>query len=479
MKNSTLLIALFLLAAFSGLGQEFKAVITFVNNDTTGTQSLLYYNHDNLGQGKNKHSTGSAELAYQNAKERVKYIYISNGLGVTGHIYLKNQDTVNVTRQTGGRFSYSGSNSVEQKLVAELYNRDLISFQATKEYPYQITFEKLVPYIERKFIEAANYIDTYEKEHPDMDPEILHMIKTDTKLSILKVLPWKFIKEDYNEDHYRQMMQLIEPVIKTLNDETYRYGVYLNYFQWEYAQAAYMNLAREKNLAPGDTGFWEQMHKKIDFYQHLEPKMRDDVIYKTLCDLFSAKQWGSEDVSYFTEIYYSISQNTGRIAHIKALEGEIKNLKDIENNARQILKDSLIREQELYRLDGSVVSFGEILDSLKGQWVYIDMWATWCAPCRVEMNKVTPDLLKKSRTKTVFISIDHDKERWKEVSAKHYIYESLAEHYLLDNKNSPELMNRLSRGEITIPRYFLFDSLQTKFYRYVEKPTTFNLDYVR
>lgn len=131
----------------------------------------------------------------------------------------------------------------------------------------------------------------------------------------------------------------------------------------------------------------------------IEPKMRDDVIYKTLCDLFDAKQWGYNDVSYFTQIYYSLSENEERISRIRALEDEVTSIKNKENNALQILQDSLIRKQELSRLDGSSVSFGEVLDSLRGKWVYIAMWATRCAPCRVEMNKITPALLKESKTK--------------------------------------------------------------------------------
>jgi thiol-disulfide isomerase/thioredoxin len=57
------------------------------------------------------------------------------------------------------------------------------------------------------------------------------------------------------------------------------------------------------------------------------------------------------------------------------------------------------------------------LESLKGKYVYVDLWATWCGPCRAEI----PSLKKMEETfhgrniEFVSISIDSEKdyEKWK------------------------------------------------------------------
>ncbi|MDM8146478.1 TlpA disulfide reductase family protein [Bacteroides eggerthii] len=53
------------------------------------------------------------------------------------------------------------------------------------------------------------------------------------------------------------------------------------------------------------------------------------------------------------------------------------------------------------------------LESLKGKIVYIDVWATWCPPCRAELPALK-ELEEKYGEKMHFVSIscDQDKTKW-------------------------------------------------------------------
>lgn len=73
-------------------------------------------------------------------------------------------------------------------------------------------------------------------------------------------------------------------------------------------------------------------------------------------------------------------------------------------------------EINLTKPDGTALT----LSSLKGNYVLIDFWASWCAPCRQENPNVVR-LYKKYKKKgfTVFsVSLDDNKEAWTEAIAK-------------------------------------------------------------
>lgn len=71
---------------------------------------------------------------------------------------------------------------------------------------------------------------------------------------------------------------------------------------------------------------------------------------------------------------------------------------------------------ELYTPDSTLVK----LSSLKGKYVLIDFWASWCAPCRKNNPKLVA-LYKKykdSKFTILGVSLDREKDSWKNAIAK-------------------------------------------------------------
>lgn len=123
------------------------------------------------------------------------------------------------------------------------------------------------------------------------------------------------------------------------------------------------------------------------------------------------------------DIYSKFPSNLSASFVAKLKEDTEKNLKSLEG----YMKESF----EVKKLNGSVSpSFayenteGKLvkLEDFKGKYIYVDVWATWCGPCRAEIPhlKKTEEAYHGKNIEFVSISVDvmKDKEKWKKFVAE-------------------------------------------------------------
>ena len=106
-------------------------------------------------------------------------------------------------------------------------------------------------------------------------------------------------------------------------------------------------------------------------------------------------------------------------------------------------------------------AFKELTDQYKGKLIYVDIWGTWCGPCRIEMRYVA-ELKKRYQGKDiVFVYLDMDEDA-KEEDWKRYIryYGIEGEHYRLNKTQIEPFWHEIKAngGETHLyPTYVLFD----------------------
>ncbi|WP_418697078.1 TlpA family protein disulfide reductase [Bacteroides sp.] len=136
-----------------------------------------------------------------------------------------------------------------------------------------------------------------------------------------------------------------------------------------------------------------------------------------------------------------------------------KRLSEIERE-KEIYKKSQRRVQKgerlnlnLHGLNGEEIS----LSSLHSKFIYIDVWASWCAPCRTQFPYIKKALKKYSNELKVYaISIDRNHNSWKKAIEKDSIQSFI--HVIGTNNNRQKLIEIENLGTERIPRNFLLDN---------------------
>lgn len=131
-----------------------------------------------------------------------------------------------------------------------------------------------------------------------------------------------------------------------------------------------------------------------------------------------------------------------------------------------VLYNHLIKKYELDRpisdklllqtFDGTKTNLNEVLARHKGKVVYVDFWASWCAPCLRAMpaSEKMQEEYKDSDVVFVFISIDEDGEKWRKTATKYGLHQK-KENYLVDNFGFSKMQEDLDVK--SIPRYMIYD----------------------
>lgn len=167
-------------------------------------------------------------------------------------------------------------------------------------------------------------------------------------------------------------------------------------------------------------------------------------------------QTNNKDLSTSNALLHELKSTYPNSGYYERLNGRVKELKEL---LAKNIKNHKIQIADNYQ---NILSIYPVVHSLKGKVIYLDVWGTWCGPCRVELKHV-PNLKERFKNKDVaFVYLDMDDDD-KDISWKEFIKVNEMEGVHLRKTGDEmenfwkELLKDAGDKSIYYPQYFIFD----------------------
>jgi thiol-disulfide isomerase/thioredoxin len=148
------------------------------------------------------------------------------------------------------------------------------------------------------------------------------------------------------------------------------------------------------------------------------------------------------------EIFNRFEQKYPKSQYIPYVQSAINKIME---RRKRILSDKMI----LIDKTDSLQTMNDLLKMFKGQTVLLDMWGTWCGPCRSELS-LNAELIRKrfDSTNLTFVYVanydTNKKSKWKELIA---YYNLVGTHILASENLTKSIMNSIKGTEY--PTYLI------------------------
>jgi len=328
---------------------------------------------------------------------------------------------------------YSGNGEAENNYLAKKYLNE-------EELGQLRAYQYLGSLDEKAFVHKMDSVKQLENDFLNKQDELSSEFRSLEKTSIhynwaYKLKQFELYKRFVSKDENFNVSENYPDFEKDMNLEDENLLVVNNYKNYlnEYYSHKAGDFAKHNNIA-----------RDIAFLQIVVKDVKSSKIKEQL--LYGAAKYG---VSYTNEL-----QNYYDIFMANSVDEEHK--KDVSEKYNKLIKLSKGKPSPKFTAYENFNGGETSLDDLKGKFVYVDVWATWCGPCKREipsLKKVEKEYHEKN---IAFVSMSIDRKKDYDEWRKMVKEEELSGIQLFaPNDWSSDFVS--DYGIMGIPRFILID----------------------
>lgn len=404
------------------------------------TNRIIYYTDEYLKKEKEIRNNDQNDTVIFKTKRPYVLVDVLYNL-VTFNYYLEKGDSLIVDFKDNIPFAHvknrvTAHHDINYSLYEKKHlhrplkmeNIPTLQFQAMAESP-----ESIVESMTKEFNKSLHYIDSLERQGSISAPTKALFSKVNrTNLSVA------LLRDVYKpfSDSISKALPLNEFIN---NDSMLFYGFFRDFLHWKYLNSDILSVKRTKH-AQGVSLDYKDAYDKVK-------KEVTNVAVRNHLLFYCLQMIHEEDSRENFTTYLTAFRNDVNDSLYAAY---------VSKNYNETLIDASGSSLIVNVLKDRKVEFADYINQLNGQVVYVDLWASWCVPCRVAMP--TTQLLKKElRGQSivfVYLSLDENFGNWEA---------AIEEEGLFDDRNSFLLLNPKGAGlpkqiELkSIPRYLIYN----------------------